>query len=79
MDGHRFERVRLRCDTYFVGGRLKAQAGAVGSVVGEYNGLLTIHFDATEHFVEPDGSGLRIAHNVPRLDVERLPSTGDNE
>lgn len=75
-NSHQFERVRLRCDTYFVDGRLKAQAGAVGIVVSEYNGLLTIHFDDTDHFVEPDGLGLRIAHNVPRLDVERLPSTG---
>ena len=64
------ERVKLRRDTHFVGGDLKAQAGATGVVVGDDRGMLTIHFDDTEHFVALDGSGLRIAHNVPRLAVE---------
>lgn len=66
------ERVKLRRDTHFVGGDIKAQAGAVGSVVADDRGLLTIHFDTTEHFVALDGSGLRIAHNIPRLAVDTL-------
>lgn len=68
----RSERVRLRRDTHFVDGTLKAQAGAIGSVIGHDQGMLTIHFDDGEHFVALDGSGLRIAHNVPRLAVDTL-------
>jgi len=64
------ERARLLRDCYFVGRRLKAQEGATGVIVGDDRGRLTIHFDDTDHFVALDGSGLRIAHNIPRLDVE---------
>lgn len=69
-----FERARLLRNTHFVDGRLKAQEGATGDIVGDDRGMLTIHFDDTNHFVELDGSGLRIAHNIPRLAVERIPA-----
>src|SRR5690606_13997265 len=65
-----FERLHLRRAVHLADARLRAQAGAVGSVVGEHSGMLTIHFDDTEHFVELDSSGARVAHNVPRLAVE---------
>jgi len=67
-----YERVKLRRDTHFVGGELKAQAGATGDVVGDDRGMLSIRFDDTDHFVALDGSGMRIAHNVPRLAVDTL-------
>ncbi len=69
-----FERARLLRNTHFADGRLKAQEGATGDIVGDDCGMLTIHFDSSEHFVELDGSGLRIAHNIPRLAVERIPA-----
>ncbi|HEJ4320021.1 TPA: hypothetical protein SL531_001307 [Pseudomonas aeruginosa] len=69
-----FERARLLRNTHFADGRLKAQEGATGDIVGDDCGMLTIHFDDSEHFVELDGSGLRIAHNIPRLAVERIPA-----
>lgn len=67
-----YERVKLRRDTHFASGELKAQAGATGDVVTDDRGMLSIRFDDTDHFVALDGSGMRIAHNVPRLAVDTL-------
>lgn len=68
------ERVRLRRAVHFVDGRLRAEEGAIGIVIGDQHDLLTIHFDNTEHFVEPDSNGQRIVPHISRLAVEAQAS-----
>lgn len=57
--GVTLRRVRVRQDVFFVGGKLKAQAGAVGLLAGSHEGRGTVTFEYHENdaYVAPDGGG----------------------
>lgn len=54
------DRVVVVRDVRFADGRLKVEAGAIGTVYGDDRGRLTVKFDESEHYVELSGCGERI-------------------
>jgi hypothetical protein len=66
--------VKVKRDVYFIDGRLKVEAGAVGRLASEYNGRGVIDFDVPQNvaqYVARDGGG-QFIQEVDLIDVDYL-------
>lgn len=66
-----YVRVSIDRDLYFVGGRLKVEAGAVGIIVGRDRGWVDVLFDDGPAYVELSGCNQRL-QSVPVSDTSYL-------
>lgn len=66
------KRVKVKKDVFFIGGAMKAEAGAVGLLAGTHDGRGTVTFEYHNNdglFIEVDGSGRKILQ-IDLLDLE---------